>query len=314
MKRLIKFYNPYESDGVKFNISTRYEILPELVEDNAGSKELRELAKKYKAKIVGNTKTVETTRDLSITHAIKTSETIENKWKKGEKFNWYFGFINLPNVPTLPPKVSLLNKMTADQAFDLINLQECGIDDVGKNIDGNMVLVQSSHDYDHVMNLLGYDRTQFEKINKITDFGFYDDTYRCSCCGVYDSRDNGYTYNHRELNGELLGLNCGCFADACEDRVEDFANESDQCIELEVAERLVEKKKLKFIERFVGGMTDANRSHSYAGKTVRIGNPKEILEDLLEKKPNGNFVFCHDESGQFQTYFSVYELKKGKTK
>ena|SRR3990167_2843335 len=56
-----------------------------------------------------------------------------------------------------------------------------------------------------------------------------------------------------------------------------------------------------------GGMTDG-RGGWFRGELTREGEPETVLAELLERNPEGEYVFSHDESGQFQVYFSVWRV------
>jgi hypothetical protein len=162
------------------------------------------------------------------------------------------------------------------------------------------------------MSLLGYSRESFEKVLGITEEGFYDDTESCSQCGKYDSRDNGYTYNFRYIESTgNLGVNCGCYSEFAEspEAIEAYTDSPDHAIEADAIKAHVKAKRLKFIERFVGGMTDSHRPHYFDGEPVRVSTPEKVLAELKAKYPKRSYVFSHDESGQFQTYFSVYQVR-----
>lgn len=326
MKRLIKYWSTISSDEHSFSeCSSRYEILPELVSDEAGGKELRALAKKYNIEI----RTYVFTREdggrsrhgLTITHAVKVEETKSGRGMySDEKYQVYLGFITLPKADgTLKPLASLDNPVTHDQAIEIVNLQEYGVDNYGETMDGagdQCVLVKSGWNYDHEISFLGYSLESFEKSLGITEHGFYDDTENCSECGKFDSRDNGYTYNFRyvECKGNL-GINCGCFDEFCEseEAIEHYKDNTEECMNLTGAKALTDKGKLKHLERFIWGMVDG-RGGYYAGKATREGDPKSVLEEYQTKYPKKSFVFTHDESGQFQTYFSIWEVTQTKAK
>ena len=90
-----------------------------------------------------------------------------------------------------------------------------------------------------------------------------------------------------------------------QDNWEECINDCKTSVELDVAEKLEEQKKIKHLERFIGGMTDG-RGGMYDGESTREGNPVEVLAEYQDKHPDKQFLFTHDESGQFQTYFSIW--------
>ena len=98
MKRMIKYYNIYQSDKAGFSdCSTEYEVLPELVDDKAGFEELKALAAKHGIKL--GRKAIAGEERAKITHAINTMETKEKKGfgcsDKKEMLTVYVGFITL---------------------------------------------------------------------------------------------------------------------------------------------------------------------------------------------------------------------------
>lgn len=314
MKRLIKYWNMYERDGANFSdCSTKYEILPELVKDDAGSNELLALAKKYKIKNNLKVVVLEQGRRLSVTHAVKVRETKPGSGMyasdPGRTHQVYLGFITIPDG-SLEPIASLDNKVTPKMANNIVNNQEYGVADYGETVDHKMVLVKSGWDYYHAIKLAGYSLESFEKVLDITDHGFEDDTSRCSRCYLYDSNDSGYTNNFRIMDYEILGINCGCYAEFCEsdEALDMYADNADQAMELDAAEKHEKAGRLKFLERFIGGMTDG-RGGSYGGKRTREGDPDSVYKEYRKKYPQKRFLFTHDESGQFQTYFSIWEIR-----
>jgi hypothetical protein len=321
MKRLIKFWNRYQSDGAKFSTcSTEYELLPVLVDDNAGFEELKALAKEHgiklgRKKYQGEVKPKDSWRSsLIISHAINTTEIKEAKYKTrdNESYVVHLGFITLDEKGILKPKKSLNNKITRDDALEIVNLRKYGVSDYGETVDGKMIIVKENWNYFHDMTMLGYPVKNFEKALKAENDGFEDDTDMCSDCGKFDSRDNGYSNNFRYVDSRgNLGLNCGCFDEFCasDDAIEHYKDSSQECMELSGAKTLQKQGKLKHLERFIGGWVDG-RGGYFGGEYTREGKPDEVLKEYQEKYPNKSFIFTHDESGQFQTYFSIWEVVK----
>lgn len=316
MKRVIKFYNPYSRDAAAFSdCSTKYEILPVIVDNDANEEDLTRLASKLGLVATGDAVTNAPHawgyRELTITHALPVGTKLlkaKTRWNEEERVPEFLGFITLPcESDDAPLCESIGNELTAEQASEIVNNQEFGVSDVGELIDGGIVLVKNGWSYYHALPLTGYDLKKFEEVLEVTDEGFYDDTYRCDGCNKFDSRDNGYTYNFREHGDGRLGVNCGCYDEACENDFSDFVNEPGKAMELKTAESLETKGVLTHVERFIGGMVDG-RGGRWGGESVREGDPKSILKELLDAEPNAEFVFTHDESGQFQTYFSVWRV------
>lgn len=327
MKRVIKFWNMYASDKAQFSdVSTRYEVLPILVQDDAGPAELRAIAKQLGISTQGRKietvalPTGYTRGETHVTHAMKTGEKTEpTQWNK-ETHDWFIGFVTLnEKAGILKPSAKLGKRITKDQANDIINERAYGLDDVG---DFSMIpsktdlqIIMSGHQYYHEIKMLGYDLEAFEKMvtrkrtSQDGNRNFYDSVFRCDDCGTWDSNDSGYTYNYRIMDGEQLGLNCGCAHERAKETFAEMANNPKRYIEREAAQELVEDGMLEHIERFIGGWTDG-RGGSYGGVSTREGTPEGVMAQMLKEEPKSKFVISHDESGQFQSYFSIYRITK----
>lgn len=314
MKRLIKYWGPYNETGFS-DCSTKYEVLPFLVEDSAGAKELALFAVDLNMSFssIATKPKDKSRRGLVVTHSLELSEkkTKDNGISK-ESMKVYLGFITVKEYKCLPIFKGINKKLTKDQAHDIVNNQAFGVSDTGE-IDGEPLIVMESWNYFHELKLNGYSLESFEKAQGITKtkghVEFDDSVSRCDECGVYDYQDDGYKYNHRIVNGSVYGINCGCFAKACKNNLEDFVDDTNTPLELEAAKELEKEGRLVFVERFIGGMVDG-RGGSFAGKRVREGTPSEVLAEYKSKHPKAKFVFVHDESGQFQTYFSIWKVKR----
>lgn len=191
--------------------------------------------------------------------------------------------------------------------------QAYGVCDAVDTLNDDRLVLMEDWSYLHEMRLLGYNTNQFQELcgaPKGSDGRtFQDNMQKCDECGVWDDRDNGYNYNHRMTDDGYIGLNCGCYHEHMKDNYLENVNDHKKCIELDVMKELENEGKVEFIERFIGGMTDG-RGGYYAGKSCREGSPEGILEELITKSPKSKFLFSHDESGQFQTYFSVWKVTK----
>lgn len=321
MKRVIKFWNMYRQDEGQFSdVSTKYEILPILVPDNAGPKELKAIAKQLGIRLKGapkKSKPVEGYRrtEIAMTHFVKTTKKTEPKFHGKEKYDWYLGFVTLPvRSGILEPSVKINRKMTDEQYQDIVNERAYGVADVGdfsmvpKETD--MRVVMEDHSYYHEMAMLGYSQKHFEKLAGVKDhdYGrdFEDGCFRCDDCGTWDSNDSGYTYNYRIMDGEMLGINCGCVHEHGKKEFLKYVNTRTP-LELEPAEELAEDGLIEHVERFIGGMTDG-RGGSWKGESTREGTPEGVLKEFLAKEPKSKFLFTHDESGQFQSYFSIWRV------
>lgn len=312
MKRLIKYRPSWtnihdrDAEANYSNCGTKIEVLPHLVSDNAGIKELREFAKKLG--FGTNLKAINTKTNDRITHSLRLRETVS---VGQDNVSFYLGFITIKPSKVLALKESVNNEIDYDSAMEIINSQAFGVDDVVEMISGETVLIMDGWDYFNELELHGYKRAKFEEVLGIDNTYFWDDVARCDACYKYDFIDDGYTYNHRELEGERLGINCGCYAEACESNLEAFIDNADKAMQLDTAENLEAQGRLKHVERLIGGMVDG-RGGFYAGEYTREGNPESILKEYKTKFPKKSFVFSIDESGQFQTYFSIWQVKKAK--
>lgn len=324
MQRVIKFSNQYKSDKGQFSTcSTKYTILPILVGDDAGAKELKEIAAKLgidtkpmvevgaKAIVPGNW---HANREPHITYYMPTGETSKDRYRSEELIVEYIGFVTICATGSLKPSARINRRMTKEQAWDIISNQEYGVQNFAEMINDKCVIVMEGWEYYHLMPLLGYSLKWFQKVAGVAEdedgCTFYDSVSECQGCNKWDDNDNGYTYNFRFVGEcDYYGVNCGCYAEACKDRLDAFIDEPDKAIELSTAEELAESDTLEFVERFIGGWTDG-RGGYYDGEPTREGKPEGVLAEYQAKEPDSHFVFSHDESGQFQTYFSIWRVKE----
>lgn len=332
MKRLIKFYTRYTSHNDKVEFSTcssKMEVLPYLVDDKAGPAVLMRLAKELGLRTKGQAVKV-TSKGYSrsrITHAVALTSYVasESSMYKGEKYREYLAFIPCPQSDVLTPSAAIGQVLTADQAYSIVNGQELGIQEVGEHLDGKTILVKEGWEFYTDLRILGYDHEQFLKVMGAEDYGFSDDTFTCSGCQKMESNDSGHTVNYRIVGCEMLGIGCGCYDEhaASVDGLDDYAGKSDEAMELSAAKVHAEAGRIVFIERFIGGMTDPGRGGYWHGDddsdadyaesgTVRNGRPAAILKALKAADPKGVYMFSHDDSGQFQSYFSVWKVIKGR--
>lgn len=323
MKRVIKFWNKFSDKGFS-DCGTEYEVLPILVDDSAGEKELRAIAKNLGINTQGrkvitfDAPTGYRRNATQATHAIKTGEQTEPKFHKQERYDWFLGFVTLNETDgILKPSEKLNKRVTRDQVRDIIDARAYGLADVG---DFSMIaskkdtrIIMSGWNYYHEIKMLGYDMAQFERLatghNSKQDGNreFEDGCFSCSHCGTWDSNDSGYTYNYRIMDGEQLGLNCGCAHEHAKESFAEMANDPKQFIEREAASELEDDGMIEHVERFIGGMTDG-RGGFYGGESTREGTPAGVMAEFLAKEPKSKFVMSHDESGQFQSYFSIWRI------
>lgn len=320
MKRLIKYHSRYKD--VQFsNSSTEYELYPIVVEDSAGEAELKQFAKELglenRSKLVSIPQE-KYSRGLKITHCLTLNEKHDRVYfGKKESDQVYLGFITIPEYKCLKLNKGLDKKLTKDEAWEIVNSQSFGVDNVGQ-MESRPMLVMQGWEYYHELKVNGYSLNSLLKNLKVDkdDKHFSDSVNSCGECGEWDYNDDNYTTNFRVLGGDFVGVNCGCFEKLSKENIELFVGNTDTPMELDTAKDLETDGKLEFVERFIGGMTDG-RGGSYGGQRTREGTPEGVLKEYSEKFPKGKFLFTHDESGQFQTYFSIWKLKskaRNKTK
>lgn len=324
MFRMIKYYDSIGDGkaGLFSDCSTKYEVL-ELYED-AGDWLLKEYVKQKKIAVVGKVFVPGVkhywARHIPIAFSIRLKEThTDTRWNTKEVKPVFLGLVDLSGFETgtLPPVAGADTKVTDDQAYSIVNSQEYGVSDTGETVNKGVVLVKQGWWYYHQIPLLGYSLESFESARGITEQGFDDDTSSCGECGLFDHNDDCYTTNFRIVNEcHQIGVNCGCYAEYCnsDEALESYADELN-AMELDACEKWQERGRLKHIARYIGGLVDG-RGGYYAGEPCAEGVPKDILKALKAKHPNRRYVFSHDESGQFQTYFSVWQIlpKPRKTK
>lgn len=243
------------------------------------------------------------------------------------------GWVEIPSVHGLAPELPIraeIGPMSAEQAEEIRGTGmegDIGVAMSGDDTEGKAAVIISGWEFYHILPLRGYTWQSYlagcgVEGEDPEPFGFEDDSDMCGECCVIDSRDNGYTYNFRETpSGNYVGVNCGCYAEACKSEWRDNANNADKAIELDLARDLARSGELKFVARYIGGMVDEGRGGFFMDHHVGDdapdaagmgpcgnGDPDKILSTLLESDPEGEFIFTHDESGQFQTYFSVWRV------
>jgi len=313
MKRLIKYSSPYNE--VEFsNCSTKYEVLPIVVPDGAGPKELEKCADSLGIKIIEPAKQVKekyNRHGLKITHSVKIGNESTNSYGERKNTDIRLGFITIDeqmphDFPIVEKCDGLITKDSADRIFnegrfymrDVIALDSISPDH----------LLIESWDAFHFLEVLGYKFQDLLDVLEVSETVFDDSVFQCSSCGEWDSNDSGYTYNYRVVDCEILGTNkCNCYNEHSLENFADKADDPKSCIELETAETLESGGKLEHLERFIGGMTDG-RGGYYNGESVSESSPEEALAKYQGEYPDDSFIFTHDDSGQFQTYFSIWKI------
>lgn len=307
MLRLIKYKEAYR-DGPKFsNCSTKYAVLPAVLTDDIGVDYLKDYAKGAGYAVQAVSKEPTTKYDSYLT--IRSWVQIEDAEGMDGPVKQYLGLIKIDDSGPLKPVVNCDGVLTVAICYDITNAQEYDLEDVGAYVDGGdgRVLVKQGWGWYHHLPLLGYSLDQFAELLNITEEGFDDDTTRCGECGVYDSRDNGYTYNHHCVDDVgMLGKNCGCYDDHMSNNWSDHINTTTS-IEASAAEN---NDELIHMERFIAGMMDPGRGGYWSGygHCEPCNDPEALLGDLRDEFPSDGFVITHDESGQFQSYFSIYAV------
>ena len=328
--RLIKYWQQYKRDEFEFsNCSTNYEVLSEVFDPDAvTSSQLREVVSQYGYQVDGNVKTFKTKswgddtekmqlRSCKLSMAVKTTSTVDinkdNQWNKDpEHMPVYFGLIGIPEIDIMPIIADLTGILSEDVFYELINTGDTdilSIQDIAE-INRDNYLILESWDAFHVMEFLGYQSFEVYCKDNNLDSTFYDEVFSCTACNTWDWNDSGYTYNYRIVDCEQLGLNCGCHAEYIKDNAlesDDFVNNSDNAIERDNSIDMIEDGKIELLETFIGGMTDG-RGGWFNGESTREGNPSDILKEYQAKMPGFDFIFVHEESGQFQTYFSICKI------
>lgn len=312
MKRLIKYWNTYESDKNRFaTTSTHFEALPVLVDDSCGNIDLRILGKEQGFKPLGNVSKLE--RGI-LTHSIKIDETKTiNDFRESRQTQCFIGLVKVDD--TIKPIESINNPLTQDQCYEIIENQAYGIRDAITINNENMIVLES-WDAFSALAFAGYSLNAFAVNFDAVDCKgkaetvFEDEVSQCGDCGEWDYNDNGYNQNFRVIGCELFGVDCGCAHEAQKNNLDDYIDNPDQALDLDAATELSEEGTLEHVERFIGGMTDG-RGGFYAGKPCRESSPESALKEFQAKHPDTSFIFTHDESGQFQTYFSIWKMKEG---
>lgn len=189
--------------------------------------------------------------------------------------------------------------MNLNEAQEILNRQTHHVMDLVQ-LDGQTTLVISSNDY-YDQNMKG-----FETLLKVEQVVYEDDIFCCSGCGEHDYQDDGYLYNGGIIDCEIYGINCGCLVKKQAELVETLSKQQ-QPIRSETRDLLGDR--LTHIETFIGGMTDG-RGGYFDGIYTREGQPEKVLEEFQAKHPRTKFIVVHEESGQFQTYWSLYKINR----
>jgi len=320
MKRLIKYTSPYED--IEFSdCSTNYEVLPYVVDDNAGTSELRALAGELGYEVHGNAKHLTdavigqwNTRSLNVitdSLVVGYNDRIDSWSKKLDTRrpleSVRLGFITIySDTDSIKLDEGCNGVLSGDQLQSIFNEGQFDMRDIITIDSETMLLIEAWGAY-HYLELMGYKFSQLLELAGCESTIFDDSVYSCGECGEWGHNDNGYTYNYRIVDSELLGLECGCYKDHMMENFEDRIDDTETPLELEVAETLEGENKIKHLERFIGGMTDG-RGGYYGGESCSEGDPAQILKEYQAKMPDTQFILTHDESGQFQTYFSIWEV------
>lgn len=314
MKRLIKYHQRYGDEPEFSNCSTQYEVLPILLPDDADDIDLKffGLELGYTFKRGAKPKNVKSNWGrLKISNALELKDKVlqdDGCYLKGKDVlrTQYLGFIQVEEYCSIPALESLNNEISPD-VFRYAEDTGIYLEVIHIREESEALLLIDGWDAFHILELLGYQ--SFDKMLekfKIESSVFSDSVECCSGCEEWDYNDDGYVTNHRVLDCELFGVACGCYAEAAKKCLDVFINDAGQCLEDDLIDELLEEGKIEKIETFIGGMTDG-RGGYLNGESVREGNPESVLVDAL-KNTDDKFLFGRDESGQFQTYFTLYKL------
>ena len=309
MKRLIKYHSHYNE--IKFSdCSTKYEILPYLVDDNAGSKELREFADALGYGRVDNCKALKKNNSYHnsdaniITHYVTIDETIDGcGMYSDEKYQVRLAFITLrvhhwEGANVLTPIETPKTEMTLEQAYEIVGNQSYGVESIyqmNQDCNDESHLIMAGWHYYHEINLLGYDLDQFEKLIKVDDRNFYDSVFDCGDCGKGDYVDSGYTYNYQIVECTQLGINCGCYNKYLTKNWKNFINDFDSGLQGDIVEELVKQGKIVEVDDFCARWGDGV-------------HPEDILKNVLKDDSKAQFIFGIDGVGQFRTDFTLYKV------
>jgi len=324
MYRLAKYVPNRDGlvSGTANDVDVEEYIYLSVVSPTGKPSELRAHAKRLGLTPVGRARRVKSISQWREAQAVAVLDLAEEGKRYGELKKLVLGWVKIPDVEywtgkgkgAVPVRAEI-GPMSEEDFQAYINdgggVDQWGIADFGETVDGESAVIISGWHFYSVGPLLGYTwQSILENYGASEPFGFEDDSDSCGECGLIDTRDNGYTYNFRwlESHGAYYGVRCGCYLEAVKGALEDFVNKPEEAMPRESVEELVDEGKLEFVRRYIGGLTDPGRGGYYDGERVENGDPTEIMAAALKADPDGEYLFSHDESGQFQTYFSLYRV------
>lgn len=324
MYRAVKFPQMYASDGSALRAlhADRATFL-DIVSATDSAAELKKIATDmglaYHKKSV---RAVNKYHDYQMPATTRVIELVERETtrfglRSDETSPIYLAWVKIPEVAGLPIR-TVVSDDVSDAEIENFRLEgdysQLGIGQYGDDENGKCVIAVGDHSFWAIGPLLGY------SVNAVCamlggaedNITFDDQVFYCQGCNTLQEDTDGHMYRYRQVDGELFGIACGCAAEAELECIEDYVNEPDKQITAESAERLVESGNLVHVARYIGGWTDPGRGGYYDGESVENGEPEGVIKALLEASPDASFVCSVDESGQFQTYWSVYRLIEDK--
>lgn len=309
MKRAIKYYNVYNSDGAEFSCcSTKYEIIEGLYPDTAGIDDLKAIAKKLGLRTNGSVKELKNRDKIVLTEVVRLTEkqTID-KFNKKEKAPVYLGFVKLEETSLLPPKKTLNHGFSKDFLNKVVNSSSgyrLGIDEYGyhQSVKGDIIVMSDWHFY-HVLPLLGYSLKKLLRSQRIKDTFFYDSVQQCSQCFEYDDETDGYRYTHKHLDSGTYCANCV----PVEEMLVEVEKPEDVFIAKDVSDLDLPKEYEAVEEIFCDSSGFGSESEMALTKNGTIEKVKALL------KKHGTLYAGLTGIGQFQVYVTLYSKKvKGK--
>lgn len=320
MKRAVKLWNEYQNDSFRFSdCSTRYEILPFLVNNDLDGDAALASVAEFLGLEIGQPEKIEIDERglrgsrIKTVNAFKLNETknLPSRWNEEQKsVPVFLALLDIGERDSVLPFVeSLEGKIDSDLMWKIIQSGDFSIRDI-IDLSGEKNLLIESWQAFHILALYGYQdfKTLLNDL-EIDDSVFDDSVFQCGECGTWDYNDSGYTYNYRVIGCDIYGIReCSCGHEvAAECLEEEYVNNPETCVENEVLELI--KGRAEKIETFIGGMVDG-RGGYINGESVREGHPAAVLKEFLSKNPDGKYFFVREGSGQFQTYFSIYQLNE----
>jgi hypothetical protein len=311
MKRVLKFNHRYVINGWYFSeYSTNYELFPYVVDDDAGDDVLMEFIKKLNLRAVDEPIKIETPTDKEsffITNAVKEGTISTAGFFNKASVSVYLGFITIPESDILPVKESLGNKLSYDQACEIVKKQDYGVVDSGITVDGDGIVIRSGPEFYHALPMNGYDLNSFKEVLGITLEGLPNIYDRCNMCFKYESRYDGRIVNFHHTPDGDMGIKCGCYDIYCKENLDKYIGVLGKPIPLHVAEELESEGVIEHVEQFIREFTD-DPGDSWRGEICKEGDPIKILKWRMEEDPKSSYLTSEDTRGPFKNYFSLWKV------